>query len=141
MTDNREVEPEEEVLYDIIAGKSTDNRIDNPYPHARAFGEALGKSLNVCNGAPSKGTFWVGGHHTPDGYVIDGIPIRYRATFTKGIRPYSIGGVVQLTSPIHADFEITVYAPNLEAAEKFAEHYARDYVCALVSCALAQVEV
>ena len=92
------------------------------YPHARAFGEALGKSLSVCNGAPSKGTFWTSRQSD----------IRYRATFSNGVRPYSIG-TVQLTSPIHADFEITVYARNLDDAEAFAEHYARDYVCALVA--------
>jgi hypothetical protein len=114
----------------VEVNRMTDNRDSVQYPHARAFGEALGKSLSVCNGAPSKGTFWTSRQSD----------IRYRATFSNGVRPYSIGEV-QLTAPIHADFEITVYAPNLEAAEAFAEHYARDYVCALVSCALAQVEV
>ena len=76
----------------------------------------------------SKGTFCTGaGSHVP-----------YRATFANGIRLVQSDSGVRVTSPIVADFEILVYARDDDDAERFAEHYARDYVTPLVALARIQ---
>ncbi len=73
----------------------------------------------------SRGTFCTGaGSHVP-----------YRATFANGIVTERSATGVRVTSPIHADFEIRIYARDREDAERFAEHYARDYVTPLVALA------
>ena len=73
----------------------------------------------------SKGTFCTGaGSHVP-----------YRATFANGISLERSRDGVRVTSPIAADFEILVYARDRDDAERFAEHYARDYVTPLVALA------
>ena len=102
----------------------TDNRIDNPYPHARAFGEALGARLARCNGLPSIGTFWTSREAN----------IRYRATFQKGVVSCNELGI---SAPIHADSEATIYALDYPDAERCAEHIARDRVCFLIACSRA----
>lgn len=72
-----------------------------------------------------KGTFCTGaGSHLP-----------YRATFARGITLERSETGVRVSAPIAADFEILVYARDRVDAERFAEHYARDYVCPLVALA------
>jgi hypothetical protein len=77
---------------------------------------------------PTRGTYATGaGSHLP-----------YRATFANGISLERSDTGVRVTSPIHADFEVLVYARDDEDAERFAEHYARDYVTPLVALARIQ---
>jgi hypothetical protein len=99
----------------------TDNR-DNPYPHARAFGESLGKRLAQCNGPlPVIGTWTVG----------NAAPVyKYRATYARGAKG--------ITAPIHAEVQAVIYARNDDDAERCAEHIARDRVDYLITCARAE---
>lgn len=92
------------------------------YPHARAFGESLGKKLAVCNGLPSIGTWYVGKDD------VGTLPLlRYRATYARGAKG--------ITSPIKAELQATIYARSYVDAERCAEHIARDRVDYLIACA------
>jgi len=76
----------------------------------------------------SRGTYSTGaGSHVP-----------YRATFANGIKLVQSDTGVRVTSPTAADFEIRIYARDDDDAERFAEHYARDYVTPLVALARIQ---
>lgn len=89
------------------------------YPHARAFGEALGTRLGAT--LPSIGTYTVG----------KATPVReYRATFARGAKG--------ITAPIHAELQATIFAPSYIDAERCAEHIARDGVCYLIACGIVQ---
>ena len=126
MTDNRDetLYPHQKLSPDVTC----DADFKRVYPHATRFDEALGAKLAQCSELPNRGTFWTSREANS----------RYRATFQKGVVSCNELGI---SAPIHADSEATIYALDYADAERCAEHIARDRVCFLIACALAQVEV
>jgi len=97
------------------------------FPHARAFGESLGKRLDAV--LPSIGTWYVRPQVPPNAIVLCSELTRYRATYARGAKG--------ITAPIHAELQATIYARDDIDAERYAEYIARDRVCFLIACARA----